>query len=160
MIYQSECRFCETETEWAEPHMYNLPRNHPKREWANLTVCGECKDAYGPPLIFEEWDTVRFNIVSCHFCAARNIRWIGTADWANPKNLLQHCAESIDESDESTNFTINLRKQFARVTSACRECAQSLPEKELYQVMKQEAKQATLERPIWEPIEMDDIIRL
>lgn len=134
-----------------------LPQNHPKREWANLSVCGECRDVYGPPLSFEEWDTVRFDIVSCHFCSARNIMWIGTADWANPKTLLQDCSESMDECDEP-DFTTDLRKQFARVTSTCRECALSTSEKLLFQVVKHEAKQLTLEKPMWKPIEMDDII--
>lgn len=157
MIYQSECRFCKAETEWAEPHMYHLPRNHPKREWANLSVCGECNDAYGPPLMFEEWETVQFNIVSCHFCHTKNVAWIGTADWANPKMLLQHCIELMDESNEAVNLTTDLLKQVTKVTSICRKCARSKSEKEIYQLIRQDAKRAALEQPAWEPIETDDI---
>lgn len=156
MIYQSECRFCETETEWEEPHQSHLPRNHPKRKWLLFAVCGECGDAYGPQWMSGEWDTVRLETVPCHFCNNRNVRWVGTPDWANPETLLRHCDELLDESGGSVTFTTDLRKQFARVTAACRECAQSTSETKLYNLLKLWADHVTLERPMWEPIEIDD----
>lgn len=157
MIYESECRFCGTETEWAEPHMYHLPQNHPKRQWANISVCRECHDAYGPPLLFDEWDAVRFEWGSCPFCGSRNIRWVGTANWANPWKLLQQCLELINESAEGINFPTELREQFARLTTVCYECTPSTPEKALYQKLKQRIKKVTLEEPMWEPVELDEI---
>ena len=158
MIYQRECRFCGTETEWAEPHLYHLSQNHPKREWASLSVCRECEEIYGPPVIFEEWETVRFDTVSCHFCHTDTITWVGTTDWANPKVLLHQCVELMNESTEAVTFTTDFLKQVTKVTSICHECTRSKPETEVCQVIEQEAKQATLERPMWEPIENDDVI--
>lgn len=118
--------------------MYDLPIHHPKRKWAGLSVCVKCKIAYGPPTMFEEWDTVQFNIASCPFCDTPTVRWSGTADWANPKTLL-------DEGDEADNVTTDLRRRFARVTSTCRECSQSKSEKELYQVIRQQEKEESQE---------------
>ncbi len=145
MRYQVGCSFCDTITESAEPHLYDLPIDHPKRRWANLATCIECSNAYGPPAFLEEWDTVRLDRTSCHFCNTGNVMWVGTAEWANPKVLLQRCDELMNESDEAVNFPADLLKQVTRVTSVCRKCAQSKSETELYQVIEQEAEQATLE---------------
>jgi hypothetical protein len=108
-------------------------------------------------LLFDEWDAVRFEWGSCPFCGSRNIRWVGTANWANPWKLLQQCLELINESAEGINFPTELREQFARLTTVCYECTPSTPEKALYQKLKQRIKKVTLEEPMWEPVELDEI---
>jgi hypothetical protein len=155
--YESACQCCGSETTWEEPHLEHLPRNHPKRQYYRRAVCGECAAVYGPPPLFEEWETVSLSTRSCRFCGASSIRWTGTADWANPRVVLQACLERIAATDGTVRFPTELRQRLARVTTVCRECMASKSEKALYAVLKRRAKRATLEEPMWEPAEEPEI---
>lgn len=160
MIYESDCQLCGEDTEWAEPLMYNLPQNHPKRMWAWVTVCEECSEIYSPPLIFDAWRTVTLREVSCPFCNGDTINWVGTADWANPQSLLTEYLQLMEDADEK-RLPKELCDQLLRVTAVCQECIQDKPDGELLQELERSTERVTLEDPMWEPVEQDDLeIRL
>ena len=173
MRYETDCRLCGVDVEWAEPHALDLPDTHPEKQYAWTALCEECGPIYEPGPV-EDWQSIRFERTRCRCCEAETLRWIGTAGWANWGAIRQRAgldsevadeAATDDKPVESGEFgegvleemdletEADLRTLAAKTTSICKSCVESMDFERVVRAADRDFQSADVQYPMWEPIE-------
>ena len=172
MRYETDCRLCGEDVEWAEPHALDLPDTHPEKQYAWTALCEECGPTY-EPLPVEDWQSIRFERTRCRCCEAETLRWIGTTGWANWGAIRRRAgldtengeATTDDEPGDTGAFgdgvleevdledEADLRSLATKTTSVCKSCAESMDFEQVVRVATRDFDSADVQYPMWEPVE-------